>query len=99
MTRFATNSIRLAVLCLVALPGGAAAQDCSLEGRQYPENATVCSNGLALFCGNGTWQSSDGARCNTPSGTYVDSRRPIEEKNTEPIPEFYKEKYPSLDLR
>ena len=99
MRRFVTTSISFATLCMLALPGRAVADGCVLGGQPYPENATACSNGLVLLCSNGTWQSIDGQRCDEPSGSYLGPRRPLEEKNQETIPEFYKEKYPELDLK
>lgn len=84
----------------LALPGsaGAEASSCMLDGREYPENSYVCSGGLQLYCSNGTWQTVNGARCDEPTGSYLGPRRPFEEKNPEPVPEFYKEKYPWLHL-
>jgi hypothetical protein len=100
MRRFVTTSIALATLCAVALPGAALAQQtCMLSGQQYPENAEVCSDGLVLACSNGTWQNNQGARCDARSGSYLGARRPFEERNAEPVPDFYKEKYPSLNLK
>jgi hypothetical protein len=102
MSRLVTTSIVLAVLCAVGPPGRAAAQQpqpCMLNGQLYPENAVVCSNGLAQYCANGTWQNNEGARCDTQSGSYLGPRRPLEEKSAEPIPDFYKEKYPGLNLQ
>jgi len=85
---------------VLAVSGGARAQStCMLDGVKYPENAVVCSGGLALFCANGTWQNNDGARCDASSGSYLGARRPLQERSAEPVPEFYKEKYPSLNLK
>lgn len=91
----------LAIVSLAASSSNAGAQDggCMLDGQRYPENATVCSNGLVLFCTNGVWQNNDGARCDAPSGAYVGSRRPLTERNPEPVPDHYKEKYPGLNLQ
>ena len=72
---------------------------CMLDGQRYPENASVCSNGLVLFCTNGVWQNNEGARCEAPSGSYVGPRRPLSKTNPEPVPEFYKERYPGLNLQ
>lgn len=101
MSRTATIVTVLLGLGLVALATRAAAQPtpCTLNGQSYPENSVVCSDGLALFCANGTWQSNQGARCNAPSGDYLGARRPFEERNAEPVPDFYKEKYPNLNLQ
>lgn len=100
MSRFVTTSIAIAALCAVALPGRAGAQQtCLLNGQSYPENASVCSDGLAVVCFNGTWQNNDGARCDARSGSYLGARRPFEERNNEPVPDFYKEKYPNLNLK
>lgn len=101
MSRFVKTSIAAAALCGgLALPGRVAAQQaCMLNGQKYPENAVVCSNGLALFCANGTWQNNEGQRCDTQSGSYLGARRPLEERNDEPIPDYYKEKYPELNLK
>ena len=85
---------------LVAVATGAHAQQrCMLDGNEYPENAVVCSGGLSLFCSNGTWQNNEGARCDTPTGTYLGPRRPLEERNPEPVPDFYKQRYPDLNLQ
>lgn len=94
------HKVALSVLgvVLAAATGAGAQGGCLLEGVAYPENAVVCSRGLALFCANGTWQNNEGARCDTPSGSYLGARRPLQEKNPEPVPDFYKEKYPSLPL-
>lgn len=90
----------LAALCAAAAPDLARAQQpCMLDGQKYPENAQVCSNGLVLFCANGTWQNNEGARCDQQSGSYLGARRPLEEKNTEPIPDYYKQRYPGLNLQ
>ena len=100
MSRFVTTSIALAALCVLAQPGRAAAQQtCMLNGQKYPENAVVCSNGLALFCANGSWQNNEGQRCDTQSGSYLGARRPLEGRNDEPVPDFYREKYPDLNLK
>ena len=100
MRRFVTTSIALATLCVIALPGPARAQQtCMLNGQQYPENAVTCSNGLVLVCSNGTWQNNEGARCDAQSGSYLGARRPLEERNDEPVPDYYKEKYPGLNLK
>jgi hypothetical protein len=85
---------------LVAAATSAHAQHtCTLDGQPYPENATVCSGGLLLFCTNGTWQNNEGARCEGPTGAYVGPRRPLQERNAEPVPKFYKDKYPDLNLQ
>ncbi len=90
----------VAAALLVATATVAGAQNtCLLDGVSYPENAVVCSGGLALFCANGTWQNNEGARCDASSGAYLGARRPLQERNAEPVPEFYKEKYPSLNLQ
>jgi hypothetical protein len=86
-------------LALCAATSTAARASCMLEGREYPEDATVCSGGLALFCSNGTWQNNEGQRCDAPSGNYLGPRRPLQERNPEPVPDFYKEKYPGLNLQ
>jgi hypothetical protein len=100
MSRFVTTSIAFATVYALALPGRAGAQQtCLLSGQKYPENAVVCSNGLALFCTNGTWQNNEGQRCDTESGQYLGARRPLEQRNEEPVPDFYKEKYPDLNLK
>jgi hypothetical protein len=100
MSRLVTTPIAFAVFCAVALPGRAAAQQqCMLNGRQYPENAQVCSGGLVQFCTNGTWQNNEGARCDAQSGSYLGARRPLEEKSAEPVPKFYKDQYPGLNLQ
>jgi hypothetical protein len=83
---------------LVAATSAVAQSKCLLDGVEYPENAVVCSGGLVLFCANGTWQNNDGARCDTPSGSYLGARRPLAERNPEAVPDFYKEKYPGLNL-
>jgi hypothetical protein len=98
MDRTAKIALALIVLVLAATPARAQHQPCMLDGRNYPEDATVCSGGLLLFCSNGTWQNNQGARCDDPSGAYVGPRRPFTEYNREPIPDFYKEKYPELNL-
>jgi len=87
-------------IALVALTATAAwaQKECLLEGREYPENAMVCSGGLVLNCSNGIWQNNDGGRCNAQSGSYVGPLRPFQERNDEQIPEYYKEKYPNLNL-
>jgi hypothetical protein len=99
MSRWVKTSIRFAALCLLALPARAVADGCLLGGQTYPENATACSGGLVLFCSNGTWQTVEGQRCDLPSGAYVGARRPLEDKNAEAVPDYYKEKYPQLDLK
>lgn len=86
-------------LVLAAAAPARAQHACDLNGKSYPENSTVCSGGLALVCSNGVWQDSHGARCDAPTGSYLGARRPLEERNTEPIPDFYKEKYPELNLQ
>jgi hypothetical protein len=83
----------------VAATGAVAQSRCLLDGVEYPENASVCSAGLVLFCANGTWQNNEGARCDAQSGSYLGARRPLEERNAEPVPDFYKEKYPALNLQ
>jgi hypothetical protein len=90
--------VGLGLLLAVASASPAQAR-CVLDGNEYPENALVCSGGLVLFCANGSWQSNNGARCDTPTGSYVGPRRPFQEHNDEPIPDFYKEKYPELNLQ
>jgi hypothetical protein len=75
-----------------------AQQPCDLEGRAYPENAVVCSRGIVLNCANGVWQSNQGARCDAGNGAYLTPLRPYQPKSNEPIPEYYKEKYPWLGL-
>lgn len=100
MSRSIPSILVLVALCAAAVPGSARAQQtCMLDGRKYPENASVCSNGLVLFCANGTWQNNEGARCDAQSGSYLGARRPLEEKNTEPVPDYYKERYPGLNLQ
>lgn len=98
-----SRKLGMAVMALgmvLATTSGARAQSgCTLEGVPYPENAVVCSAGLALFCANGTWQNNEGARCDASSGSYLGARRPLEERNAEPVPEYYREKYPSLNLK
>jgi hypothetical protein len=90
----------VAAFLLVVTASAAGAQNtCMLEGVTYPENAVVCSGGLALFCANGTWQNNEGARCDATSGSYLGPRRPLQERNPEAVPDFYKEKYPSLNLQ
>ena len=71
---------------------------CQLGGREYPENASVCSNGLVLYCSNRVWQNNDGTHCNDPSGAYLSPLRPYTPRSDEPIPEYWKEKYPNLNL-
>ena len=68
----------------------AADGECRLNGASYPQSVTVCSNGLALTCSNGTWQDNNGQRCDQPTGTFLGPRRPFREKNTESIPEEYR---------
>lgn len=100
MSRSIPSIIASVVLCVAAVPRPAGAQQtCMLDGQKYPENAVVCSNGLVLVCTNGTWQNNEGARCDAPSGSYLGARRPLEEKNAEPVPDFYKQKYPGLNLQ
>jgi len=98
MSRKSTLAAVRAALLLCATSTAAGAS-CLLDGREYPEDATVCSSGLVLFCTNGTWQNNEGRRCDAPSGAYVGPRRPYQERNTEPVPEFYREKYPGLNLQ
>ena len=83
---------------LLAATGADAQSECTLDGQKYPENTLVCSGGLVNYCANGTWQSSGGARCDAPTGAYLGARRPFEERNTEEVPQFYKDKYPDLKL-
>lgn len=92
------RSLWLALVLALPSSAGAEGASCMLDGREYPENTYVCSGGLQLYCSNGTWQTVDGARCDAPSGSYLGPRRPFEEKSREPVPEFYKEKYPGLPL-
>ena len=89
----------LSGLLLVAVTTAGAEQNCRLEGREYPPDVVVCSGGLALYCSNGTWQNNEGQRCDAPTGEYLGPRRPLAEKNDEPIPQFYKDKYPDLGLQ
>lgn len=86
------------VVALLAASATSAQQACQLEGRPYPENAVVCSRGIVLSCANGTWQSNEGARCNGSNGAYLTPLRPYQPKSDEPIPEYYREKYPWLNL-
>ena len=86
-------------LVLVTATSATAGSRCMLDGQEYPENASVCSGGLVNFCSNGTWQSSNGARCDASTGSYLGARRPYEERNDEPVPKYYKEKYPDLNLQ
>jgi len=86
-------------LILAAATAAQAQHDCQLDGQAYPENATVCSNGLVLHCSNGTWQNNDGAHCESRSGSYLTPLRPYKERSDEEIPEYYKEKYPNLGLK
>ncbi len=83
---------------LLAATEAVAQQSCQLEGARYPENAVVCSRGIVLNCANGTWQSDQGARCEASNGAYLTPLRPYQPKSGEPIPEYYKEKYPWLKL-
>lgn len=84
----------------LGVAGAAHAQSkCVLDGKAYEENVVVCVGGLVNVCSNGTWQGNDGARCDGPSGSYVGSRRPFDERNPEPVPDFYKERYPDLNLQ
>jgi hypothetical protein len=87
------------VLVLAVATAARAEHTCMLNGQSYPENAVVCSGGLALVCSNGAWQDSHGARCDAPTGSYLGPRRPFQERNAEPVPDFYKEKYPELNLQ
>jgi len=84
---------------LMASPEALGAEDCRLGDRTYPSNATVCSGGIALDCVNGNWQNNDGRRCEGETGSYIGARRPLQERNDEPIPEYIKEQNPELDLR
>lgn len=88
----------LGALLLAGAAPGRAQQTCMLDGQSYPENAVVCSGGLVMYCSNGTWQGSDGQRCDVANGTYLGPRRPFHDKNAEPVPDFYKERYPDLHL-
>lgn len=84
------------VLILCATENARAEGSCMLNGQKYPENAVVCSGGLMLACANHTWQNNNGARCDAPSGTYLTPQRPLQERNAEPIPDFYLKQYPWL---
>jgi len=97
--RLRASLLALALAALAAPDARAQQGACTLDGRTYPEDATVCSNGLALFCTNGVWQNNEGQRCDAPSGAYLGALRPYQERNTEPVPDFYKEKYPGLNLQ
>jgi len=99
MSRKRKISMSIVGLAVVAATAAGAQNACVLEGQKYPENAVVCSGGLSLFCTNGSWQNNEGARCDTPSGSYLGPRRPLQERNAEPVPDFYKEKYPDLNLQ
>ena len=72
---------------------------CTLGEKKYPENATVCSNGLEQHCENGVWQNNSGTRCDAGDGDYLTPQRAYQEESDEPIPEYYKEKYPWLNLK
>jgi hypothetical protein len=85
---------------VVAVAASAGAQQtCMLDGKPYPENAVVCSGGMSLFCTNGTWQNNEGARCDSTTGSYLGARRPLQDRNAEPVPDYYKKKYPELNLQ
>lgn len=84
------------LLILCATTSAHAEGSCTLGGQKYPENAVVCSGGLVLACSNGTWQNNNGARCDAPSGAYLTPQRPYQERNAEPIPDFYLQQYPWL---
>jgi hypothetical protein len=94
--RVARTVLPLAVALLAS--AAAAQHPCQLEGASYPENAVVCSRGIVLNCANGIWQSNQGARCEVANGSYLTPLRPYKPKSDEPIPEFYREKYPWLKL-
>jgi hypothetical protein len=79
-----STGVTAGVLLAVGTAAGAASR-CVLDKREYPENSVVCSAGLALFCANGVWQNTDGARCNAPTGSYLTPRRPYEKRNDEPM--------------
>ena len=70
--------------------------NCRLGNQVYPENAAVCSQGLSLYCVNGTWQNNQGTRCNAASGSYLSPLRPYRPRNDEPIPEYELQKNPAL---
>jgi hypothetical protein len=81
------SAIGLIAGLALALPAAAGAGGtCSLDGRLYPENAVVCSGGLVTYCSNGIWQSNDGSRCDTATGSYLTPLRPYRARNNEPIP-------------
>jgi hypothetical protein len=84
---------------LVAPDDSRGEESCQLGQTRYPSNAVVCSGGLVLYCSNGIWQDNGGQRCDTTDGSYLTPLRPYQEKSNEPIPEFYKEKYPWLHLQ
>lgn len=82
MKRFFESGLLVALLTLVS-----SGDTCRLGGREYPPDVMVCSGGLAVVCQNGTWQNTDGRRCDGPTGSYIGPQRPFSEKNDEPIPE------------
>jgi hypothetical protein len=95
----AKHTFASSILAFFVTVATSAQQPCMLDGQSYPENAVVCSAGMSLFCANGTWQNNQGARCDSPTGSYLGPRRPLQERSAEPIPDFYKEKYPQLNLQ
>ncbi|MDG2305495.1 MAG: hypothetical protein P8R42_12775 [Candidatus Binatia bacterium] len=95
-----SGPLLISLLYLLFVPTLAlAGEDCRRGGESYPSNVTICSGGLAVTCMNGSWQSNDGQRCDGPTGSYIGARRPLQEKNDEPIPEYIREENPGLDLR
>ncbi len=94
------GSLLIVLMCLLLAPTWASgAEECRLAGQAYPPNVTVCSGGLAVTCMNGNWQNNDGQRCDGVTGSYIGARRPLKERNDEPIPEYIREQNPGLDLR
>ncbi|HZR81998.1 MAG TPA: hypothetical protein VFD92_12955 [Candidatus Binatia bacterium] len=92
--------LALAVGLVLGLAARASAQQsCLLDRTSYPENAVVCSSGFVIYCSNGVWQNNNGARCDTPSGSYLTPLRPYQAQSSEPIPEYLLQKYPGLLTR